>query len=31
MGVLGMGGRFFRAKDPDSLNAWCLGLCELPA
>lgn len=22
MGVLGMGGFFFRAKDPDALNAW---------
>ena len=22
MGVLGMGGLFFRAKDPDALNAW---------
>lgn len=22
MGVLGMGGLFFRAQDPDSLNAW---------
>lgn len=22
MGVIGMGGLFFRAKDPDALNAW---------